>query len=224
MSLQQDHYLAARAAEKPVDEACALAGIPASEAVLIEKDIARGAIALPIPAAGLAAHHREVNMTEVAPNEPEIDDAEIAETDHPIPTLAADTLRGDVRDSLLDWLKATPKPWSQMAQAEQHNLADAADRFARTLVKEVCQIVASNERPCIVAQLVEYKEKDGVEAKLKLASKGEVVAALHEACGREVLLVTSGYEEFSGQAADAEIDADQPAFPALGEEYLEAAA
>lgn len=47
MSRQQDHYLAARAAEKPVDEACALAGIPASEAVLIEKDIARGAIALP---------------------------------------------------------------------------------------------------------------------------------------------------------------------------------
>lgn len=47
MSLQQAQYLAARAAEKPVDEACALAGIPAAEAVLIEKDIARGAIELP---------------------------------------------------------------------------------------------------------------------------------------------------------------------------------
>jgi AmiR/NasT family two-component response regulator len=64
------------------------------------------------------------------------------------------------------------------------------------LVKQACQIIAANERPCIVAQLVEYKEKDGVEAKLKLPSKGEVVAALHEACGREVLLVTSGEEEF----------------------------
>lgn len=64
MSLQQDHYLAARAAEKPVDEACALAGIPASEAVLIEKDIARGAIELPlqIPAAGLAVISKESHM------------------------------------------------------------------------------------------------------------------------------------------------------------------
>lgn len=62
MSVQQNNYLAARAAEKPVDEACALAGIPASEAVLIEKDIARGAIALPIPAAGLAVISKESHM------------------------------------------------------------------------------------------------------------------------------------------------------------------
>jgi Holliday junction resolvase RusA-like endonuclease len=88
---------------------------------------------------------------------------------------------------MLSWFKATPKPWAQMGEREQRDIADAADRCARQLVKQACQIIAASERPCIVAQLVEYKEKDGVEAKLKLPSKGEVVAALHEACGREVL-------------------------------------
>jgi hypothetical protein len=115
--------------------------------------------------------------------------------------LAADTLRGDVRDALL---------------------ADSADRCARQLVKQACRIIAASERPCIVAQLVEYKEKDGVEAKLKLPSKGEVVAALHEACGREVLVVTSGEEEFQGEAAPAEITKDQPEL-GIGAEYEEAA-
>jgi hypothetical protein len=141
----------------------------------------------------------------------------------PVAELAADTLRGDVRDALLSWFKATPKPWGAMSEAEQRDMAAAADRSARYLVKEACQIIAANERPCIVATLVEYKEKDGVEAKLKLASKGEIVAALHEACGREVLVVTSGYEEFAGEKGDAEIDADQPELTGIGQEYDEAA-
>lgn len=49
------------------------------------------------------------------------------------------------------------------------------------------------------------------------------MAALHEACGREVLLVTSGAEEFLGEAAPAQIDADEPRLPDLGSEYEEAA-
>jgi hypothetical protein len=150
------------------------------------------------------------------------DDTEI-ENDLPVAELAADTLRGDVRDALLSWFKATPKPWRQMSEGEQRDMAAAADRTARYLVKEVCQIIAANERPCIVATLVEYKEKDGVEAKLKLASKGDVVAALHEACGREVLVVTSGYEEVSGERDEAKVDADQPELTGIGDEYDEAA-
>lgn len=138
--------------------------------------------------------------------------------------LAADTLRGDVRDSLLAWFKAQPKPWGQMAEVEQRGLADATDRFSNSLVKQACQIIAAGERPTIVASLVEYKEKEGVEAKLKLASRGEVVAALHEACGREVLLVCTGFEEFQGQAADAKVDADQPPLIETGAEYVEEAA
>jgi hypothetical protein len=136
--------------------------------------------------------------------------------------MASDTLRGDVRDAMLSWFKATPKPWSQMSEGEQRDFADTADRTARSMVKQACQIIAANERPCIVASLVEYKEKEGVEAKLKLASTGANVAALHEACGREVLIVTSGYDEVSGEAAPAEIDADQPGIPGIGAEYDEA--
>jgi hypothetical protein len=145
-----------------------------------------------------------------------------AALDKPVSELAADTLRGGLRDAMLSWFKSTPKPWAQMGEHEQRDIAEAADRCARQLVKQACQIIAAGERPCIVAQLVEYKEKDGVEARLKLPSRGEVVAALHEACGREVLVVTSGEDEFQGEAAPAEITKDQPEL-GIGAEYEEAA-
>ena len=141
--------------------------------------------------------------------------------DDPLIELAADTLRGDVRDSLLGWFKAQPKSWPFMAEREQRDLADAADRYAEQLLKQAVKIIASGERPCTVAKLVEYKEKDGVEAKLKLASKQEVVQALHEAVGREVLLVTVDGAEYMGEAGPADIDEDQPGLRGIGDEYDE---
>jgi hypothetical protein len=149
------------------------------------------------------------------------DNYEAPEPQELIVELAAGTLRGDVRDSLLAWFKAQPKAWGLMNEAEQRDLADAADRHSRVLVKEACKIIAAGERPCIVATLVEYKEKDGVEAKLKLPSRGEVISALHEACGREVLVVTSGAEEFLDEGGPAEIEADQPEL-GIGAEYEDA--
>lgn len=203
MSLQLDTYLTARADGEPIETACERSGIDAAEAKLTEAAIAKGELKLP-------DIHQEGEV-----NVPKTD------TDDTLVELASDTLRGDVRDTLLGWFKATPKPWSQLGEKEQRDIVDAADRFARSLVKQTCRLIAAGERRCIVAQLVEYKEKDGVEAKLKLPSKGEVVAALHEACGREVLIVCSGEEEFAGEAGEAEIQKDQPEL-GIGAEYVEA--
>jgi hypothetical protein len=201
MSLQLDRYLTARADGLTVDEAARLAGFSNAEARLTEQAVEKGELTF-------QPKGEETMPKTDTPAEP-------------ITELAADTLRGGLRDAMLSWFKATPKPWDQMGEREQRDIADAADRCARQLVKQACQIIAASERPCIVAQLVEYKEKDGVEAKLKLPSKGDVVAALHEACGREVLVVTSGEEEFQGEGAPAEIQKDQPEL-GIGAEYVDA--
>jgi hypothetical protein len=205
MSVQLATYLRLRADGASVEEAAEQSGIGLTEARFTEQAITKGELSLPEPSTKESAMPKN--------DEPNAE---------PITELAADTLRGDLRDAMLSWFKSTPKAWSQMGEREQSDIADAADRCARQLVKQTCQIIAASERPCIVAQLVEYKEKDGVEAKLKLPSKGEVVAALHEACGREVLIVTSGEEEFQGEAAPAEIEKDQPEL-GIGAEYEEAA-
>lgn len=203
-SLQLTRYLQLRANGVSVEAAAEESRIGLAEAELHEASIAAGDLQLPQP--------RREGM-------PEQDET----TNENLIELTADHLRGDVRDALLSWFKATPKPWGALSEKEQRDIAESADVCARSVVKRACQHIAAAERPVIVANLIEYREKEGVEAKLKLPSKGEVVAALHEACGREVLLVTSGHEAFMGEAAPAEIDADQPKFENLGAEYEEAA-
>lgn len=207
VSRQLDQYLQLRANGMNPDDAAAAIGMSDVEAQLTEKAVAEGHLALPEKGDQTMPKHDENTAAEIV---------------NPVVDLAADTLRGDIRDSLLSWFKAQPKNWGAMTETEQRDLADAADSYSYTVIKEACRIIAAGERPTIVATLVEYKEKDGVEAKLKLPSTGEVVAALHEACGRAVLVVTTGAEEFSGEKGPAEVEADQPDL-GIGAEYAEAA-
>lgn len=146
--------------------------------------------------------------------EPETDENDLI-------NLASETLRGDMRDSIMAWFKAQPKAWGMMSEKEQRDLAWSIDSFSSQIVKTACQIIAAGERPALVATLVEYREKDGVEAKIKLPGKGESILELHKACGREVLIVTSGAEDFMGEGGEPEIDADQPILAGIGEEYAD---
>lgn len=141
------------------------------------------------------------------------------DTIDPTIDLAAETLRGDLRDALLSWFKAQPKAWPYMTEREQRDLANAADRATERMVREACGIIAAAERPCIVATLEQYSEKDGLKIVCKAPGRREVVGALHEACGREVLIVTSGAEEHLGERGPAEITADQGEVPLMDGRY-----
>lgn len=152
----------------------------------------------------------------IAADEPEDRELNI----DPVVELTAETLRGDVRNSILDFIKAMPKSWAYMSEAERRDVANSLDRYSYTLVKESCKIIASRERPCIIGQLKEYREKDGVEAKLKFGSTEEVVTGLHGAVGQEVLLVTSGYDAFvaAREKPDDLVPSDQGDL-GIGDEY-----
>lgn len=152
-------------------------------------------------------------------DEPELSDED---TDFaPLIELSAETLRGDVRNSIVDFFKAQPKGWTYMSETERRDFTTAIDRYSYDLVKKACKVIASKERPCIVGQLKEYREKDGVEAKLKFASTADVVTGLHGAVGQEVLLVTSGYDAFiaANEKPEDLVPADQGTLLGVGDEY-----
>jgi phosphoserine phosphatase len=152
------------------------------------------------------------------PNGPEAG----AEIEAPVIELTAETLRGDVRDSLLSFIKAQGKAWPYMNETERRDLATSLDRYSYEVLKQACRLIATAERPSIVGQLKEYREKDGVEAKLKFGGTEEAVSALHKACGQEVLLVTSGFDLFTGEQdkAEAHVPPDQGDL-GIGSEYAE---
>ena len=211
---------------RSIKEAAEIAGITIGEARLHAADDAKnppspeayeliGTIPTPEPVRAGPGQPKESTQVPKADTphseDPEGDLSSLVE-------ITAGTMRGDVRDALMAWIKARPKMWPLMSESEQREAYNSADAFGWEICKQIAQRIAAEERPTIVAKLVEYKEKEGIEAKLKLSATGENILALHLACGREVLLVASGIEEFSAEAGPPDVNPDQPIMD-MGGEY-----
>lgn len=124
--------------------------------------------------------------------------------------LAADTLRGDVRDRLLDVVRNMPKPWQQLTESGQRSLAVTIEGIADDLIDRACQIMAAGGRSTIVGALETYQQKGReVVAKLKFMGTWEVIEELHHACGDTVQLVALNADDFKGQRGKVAISKDQ---------------
>ncbi|MBX6374579.1 MAG: hypothetical protein IRZ13_10145, partial [Acetobacteraceae bacterium] len=106
--------------------------------------------------------------------------------------IAVKTLKGDIRDFLLDRQKHdhSALPWNLRGEEEQQRAIDQADAAAELLVRRVFALVQSQGRPAIVATLKEVKRgAEKIEAKLVVAPNAELRHALFDATKREVLVV-----------------------------------
>ncbi len=63
--------------------------------------------------------------------------------------LAADTLRGDVRDALLSHIRDLAKPFSALSESQQRDVIDAVDKTAQHVVRGSVAIVANQGFPSI---------------------------------------------------------------------------
>jgi hypothetical protein len=73
--------------------------------------------------------------------EPEDREIDIA----PVVELTAETLRGDMRNSVLDFIKAMPKGWAFMSEAERRDVANSLDRHSFEILK--AGVPGSSRRP-----------------------------------------------------------------------------
>lgn len=127
--------------------------------------------------------------------------------------LSLATLKGDLRDPMLDIFRNRHKSWSAMSPSEQRDVATAIDYGVEVLVQRVVRIVASEGRPEIKAQLENYTDKGGGEitAKIKIAlADDDTVLALHRASGKHVLIVAADAAGFMGERKPVEIDREDP--------------
>lgn len=65
------------------------------------------------------------------------------------PHLAAETLRGDVRDAVLGEFKHVEKPWSKQTEDQQQRLIDRATDIADKLVRQAVELIASRDLPAL---------------------------------------------------------------------------
>lgn len=122
------------------------------------------------------------------------------------------SLVGDIRDGLLDIVKHRPKPWAQMSQDEQQDLAKALENIARVVIRKVVLIVAEEDEVSVTATLKGYSVK-GDTFVLKAEAKGDEDTAtqLFRLDGHDVVLISADAKRFMANKKPAVIDPDQRA-------------
>lgn len=137
--------------------------------------------------------------------------------------ISTDEMVFDVRDFLLDTIKARPKPWSGTSQAEQRDVAAACEHAAKELVRKVVEAVASNGVQSIRVLLTKVNMGTDIVISGKVKTFGEeeedrAVLQLHRAIGKHVMLTRASADDYAGEGREAETDPDEPDFGFEGED------
>lgn len=124
----------------------------------------------------------------------------------------SDTLRGDVRDAVLNLIKGLKKPWAKTSEIDQAQIISDADRLARRLAGDAVRLIASRgEDKFLEGQLDQFTAKDAIKATVSFSGHAQGRDFLFDGVGGRVLLVLLDDEEIMGETAAAEPEADQPA-------------
>lgn len=147
-------------------------------------------------------------------------------------SLTSGELVFDVRDELLDIIKHRPKPWSATSQQEQRDVAGRCEEFAKKLVRQVVEAVASRGADPIRVLLTKVNAGGDdivITGKVKFldaepSERDKSILNLHHGIGKHVMLTRASVDDFTGNGREAETDEDQPplSFEAGGEDDDEA--
>lgn len=134
--------------------------------------------------------------------------------------MSSDTLKGDIRDVILDRLKAMPKPWTVMSENEQRDLIYGVESAAENLIRQAALLIAANGYPTIAGQVEQSTLKDDIKTVVRVSRSHPDRQALLDAAGHSCLIVIADVAQFMGERAPAEPDKDQADLP-LGGEYTD---
>lgn len=123
--------------------------------------------------------------------------------------IAKETMTGDLRDAILQFVKELQKPWQQLGELEQRSLVDKIEKRVGGLVDECVQIISAEGRKVMIGKLESLAVKDGIKAVVKISSADDLRHEAMDSVGKHVLLVVTDKTEFTGQKAPAEVQPDQ---------------
>lgn len=118
------------------------------------------------------------------------------------------TLAGDLRDALLDRLRAMPKPWAALSPDEQDEAIEGCTRVASHLVSGAIRAIASNGFPTISGKLVKAQIKDGMQLQVDVSRHDPQRLTVIDSVNLPVLLVFPEPELFMGERAPAKTSLD----------------
>jgi hypothetical protein len=126
--------------------------------------------------------------------------------------LARETMTGDLRDCILDFLKheKNPLPWNMQTEEQQsdaiHKVTDAVTRA----VEKAVALIAADGRQVIEAILDQVTVKDEIKAVCKVSKSNALRHDLMDATGYSVLLVVSDAGVYKGERKPALPEPNEP--------------
>lgn len=145
------------------------------------------------------------------------------EQTNPAEKIARETMTGDLRDCLLDFLKhdKNPLPWNMQGEQQQQDAIDKVTKAVNHAVEKAVTIIAAGGRATIRATVDQVVIKDGLKATLTMSKADPLRHELSDAQGNVVLLVVCDKDAYEGERKAALPDPDQPKL--IGDDYDEAA-
>lgn len=125
--------------------------------------------------------------------------------------IAAETMAGDLMQCLIDEFKTAPRVWQEMPEHQQQDVIYRVQERVQAAIRDAVQIIASANRPTIVATVESVTVKDGIKAVVTLPKSDAQRHELFDAAGMAVLLIVGGEGEFYGGSDQVKPDPDQPA-------------
>jgi acyl-CoA reductase-like NAD-dependent aldehyde dehydrogenase len=147
----------------------------------------------------------------------------LAEFGKPSVSMAADTMTGDLMACLIDEFKSAPDVWQKMPEHQQQDLIYRVQQRVQENIRQAVEIIASDNRPTIVATVESVTVKDGIKAVVTLPKSDAQRHELFDAAGMAVLLIVGGAAGYYGGTDQVRPDPDQPALNGFGDEERDAA-
>lgn len=131
--------------------------------------------------------------------------------------MAAETMSGDLLAALVDEIRNAPDVWQKMSEFDQEDVILRLTSRVQDNVRQAVEIIASSNRPTIVATVESVTVKEGIKAVLTLQKHDAHRHELVDAAGQSVLLIVAGASEFYGGVDQVKADPDQPTLNGFGE-------
>ncbi|ODT97440.1 MAG: hypothetical protein ABS82_00350 [Rhodanobacter sp. SCN 67-45] len=137
-------------------------------------------------------------------------------TEIPAAQIAADTMLCDLMACLIDEFKSSPDVWQKMPEDQQQDVIYRVQQRVQENIRVAVEIIASANRPTIVATVESVTVKEAIKAVVTLPKSDAQRHNLFDAAGQAVLLIVAGASEFYGGTDQVQADPDQPALNGFG--------
>lgn len=123
----------------------------------------------------------------------------------------SDTLVGDVRDLILQEMRDAKNalPWTTRSEKEQAEMIDRADRFSRSIIAQVVNLVAAGDNPAIPMTVKKWTVSDELQVALSGAASHLNVTNMIDG-GNIAFLVFADKEPFDGEREPVKPAPNQP--------------